>query len=324
MTIRERPGEHISSTIVVGVDGSADSGTALDWAATEAQVRKADLLILYAIHLPITATPFGEGALLPPTDDLQAYAKEVLDAAAQRATALAPDILINTDIATQEPSNLLLAASEEADLVVVGTRGLSGLGALVLGSVSSRVASKASCPTVVVPPADTSQQVRDSIVVGVEDSPHSLAALRFAVEEAARRSVKLVAVYVYDVSLTEPGGRALPVMDVPVPDATAVGHELAQDAGNRAQEEAESFAGALVRQAVDEAGADVDVTIQAVAGNAADVLTDFSSNAALTVVGTRGRGDLRGLLLGSVSRAVLHRADHPVAVVRAPDKADED
>jgi nucleotide-binding universal stress UspA family protein len=169
---------------------------------------------------------------------------------------------------------------------------------LLLGSVSQHVARHASCPVVVVrEPTDPAAR---RVVVGVDGSPGSGAALGFAVEYAARHEVPLVAVY---------GWRDRH------PTSSGSGSQLRArmverlEAGQR-----------MLDSALDEWRAkhpSLEIVAEAVPVHPGRVLADASERCALLVVGARGRGVFAGLLLGSISQSVLHAARCPVAVVHA-------
>lgn len=289
-----------SNAIVVGVDGSPDSGVALDWAAAEAHHRGVALYAVHGLWMPITAVPYGTTAILPPPDDLRAYAAQVLDKARQRVKDAWPAVDVDTFLIQRPPAEAVLEAGRDTALTVVGTRGLSALGALVLGSVSARVAARSKTPVVVVPPHRGTGD--GTIVVGVDGSAHSDAALRFALEEADLRSAPVVAVTVFRAEAV-----AMPTVD---PDGLA-----------RAAPVERQYAEGLASEAVARARATTRsraaVTVRAEAGNAAEIITGLGKDASLVVVGSRGRGEVRSMLLGSTSHRVLHHADGPVAVVHA-------
>lgn len=295
--------------VVVGVDGSPDSIVALDWATTEAWVRKVGLLVVYGLHMPVRVGPGGTPTVVPAMDDLRVTGEGILADAARQVAERAPDVRVETRLDLRPPAEALLqAADEDAALLVVGTRGLGRVASIALGSVSGHVAAHAECPTVVVPSPDDVPPDNGSIVVGVDGSAHGDAALRFALREANLRSATLVAVHAYRAQAP-----TLPFFDP--------GHtDVAVEAG-RQHVEAEVRAESLVRQevahAAQEVGAEPDFGVRVVEGPAGDVLVDLARDAALTVVGTRGRGELRAALLGSVSHDLLSQARRPVAVVRA-------
>ncbi|MBE1877674.1 universal stress protein [Myceligenerans pegani] len=305
-------GHSTDGHIVVGVDGSPDSVVALDWATTEAQIRETSLLVVYGLHTSVTVGPLGGTTVVPAADDLRQAAEEVLADAGRRVDERAPGVRLDTHLALLPPGDALLeAARDGAGLLVVGTRGLGTAAAIAMGSVSGQVVPHAPCPTVVVPSPEDVPPDDGSIVVGVDGSEHGDAALRFALREAARRSARLVAIHAYRAEAP-----TLPFFD---PGHTEVAVE-AEHQHAQAETRAESSVSQLVARAaadVGAAGPEPDVTVRVAEGRAGDVLVELSRDAALTVVGTRGRGEIRAALLGSVSHTVVSHARHPVAVVRA-------
>jgi nucleotide-binding universal stress UspA family protein len=147
----------VSKPIVVGIDGSDASREALRWAAEEARLRSARLLALYAWSF-IPPQPIGDpGLLAVPAGDFPGQleaerdaASGALEAAVADALAAAPGIEVEQKLVEGDPGDALVAASESAQLVVVGSHGRSGIQAALLGSVSRHVASHAGCPVVVV------------------------------------------------------------------------------------------------------------------------------------------------------------------------------
>nr|WP_272954985.1 universal stress protein [Kribbella shirazensis] len=169
------------------------------------------------------------------------------------------------------------------------------------------MATHAPCPVVVVPagwPRRTDGP--DEIVVGVDGSELSMAAIGFAFRYAEVMGGSVTALMAWhDPQSTGPGDIVPAVYDI---DA------LEQDS-------AAVLGETLAGQAVDHPG--VKATENLVRGPAANVLVDASRRARLLVVGSRGRGRFLGLMLGSVSRAVLHHAQCPVAVVRTTAEGKE-
>jgi len=149
----------VAGTIVVGVDGSAASVEALRWAADEARLRHARILVVRAWTF-IPPTPVGDpGMMAIPSGDLAGQlqleanaAQASLDAAV--AEALGPDhgATVEARLVEDDAGDALVAESEVAELVVVGSHGKSGLRAALLGSVSRHVVDHAHCPVVVVKP----------------------------------------------------------------------------------------------------------------------------------------------------------------------------
>lgn len=147
----------MSKPIVVGVDGSDASREALRWAAEEAKLRSAPLVAVHAWSF-VPPQPIGDpGMLAVPAGDLPGQleaerraAEGVLEDALAAALAAAPGIEVERKLLEGDAAEALVAESESAQLVVVGSHGRSGLRAALLGSVSRHVTSHAACPVVVV------------------------------------------------------------------------------------------------------------------------------------------------------------------------------
>ncbi len=298
--------------VVVGIDGSEASGRALEVAAVAARSRETGLLVLYALQMPVAGSYFGVGLGERHITEREKYAAELLAAAETRLHEIAAGVEVETRCDHGTPTAVLLKAAQSAALLVLGNRGLGSLEAVFLGSVSTRVASKARCPVIVVSDAlaaaDRDTAGEDSppvtsrpVVVGMDGSPYSDEALRYALDAARRLGapVKLVAAW------------HLPVMMEPLEPQV-----VDQLIGETESELAES-----VLRALDRIGAEcrqgLEIATEISMGRPVDVLLAASEEAALTVVGSHGRGAIRGVLLGSVSRTLLREASSPVTVVHA-------
>lgn len=276
----QRPGRGNSMTarepVLVGADGTDSSATVVSWAAAEAQLRGAPIRVLHVSDDP----------------DHDDAAADRVRSAVDLVAREAPGVQVCSEIARGHPASELVRRSTGAQLVVVGSTGRSPLRDALLGSVSSKVATHAHCPVVVV---------RDSgggpVVVGLDNSRHSRAALRFAFEAAALRQTELVAVQVW----REP--EEIPV--IPMTD-----DEIADQDAEARRELSEQLAGWSDQYPA------VPVTQIGERGHPVVALTFLGRGAQLVVVGHRGRGGFTGLLLGSVAAGVLHHATCPVAVVR--------
>ena len=138
-------------TIVVGVDGSDGALAALHFAIKEARVRSADVSAVNAWHVPPMA--YGAG-WVPTTVDFEGYrkvARSALDKSLEEVGAAGSGVAVSTHVSEGQPADVLLEAAREAEMLVVGSRGLGGFRGLLLGSVSQQCAQHASCPVVVVP-----------------------------------------------------------------------------------------------------------------------------------------------------------------------------
>ncbi|GAA3974034.1 universal stress protein [Thermobifida alba] len=289
----ERNGEHTRFGVVVGVDGSDEGWGALDWAARAAVERGTGLRIVYAM-----VDPFGAEA-----GDLRERVSALLVRAEDRAHAACPELAVRTAAFEGGAVSTLSAVSATAELLVVGTRGHGALASLLLGSTSVGVSARAACPVVVVPPgADAVRRHGCQVVVGVDGSEVSAEALRFALREAARM----------DGSLTVVHGWQLPAPLDPMA-LSAAGYTMNFDVF---EGRTRKYIDDLVDRARAEEAVDVPVGVRVVYEHPVQALLDAGRYADLVVVGSHGRGSVAGLLLGSVSQSVLHRATSPVAVVR--------
>ena len=292
----------MTGRIVVGIDGSQQSGNALEWAVARARLGGEQLELLNAYSVTHALDLYGYGLTASqPADWLIEFSEQVLDAAAARVRELAPDLTCTVTSKMGHPAFMLAAASEAADAVVVGRRGLGSAASVLLGSVSNRLTIQAKCPLVVVGEGDL--PTTGPIVVGVDGSEFGTNALRYAIGEAAVRKTSVRAVTAYDV--WHPAFPADPEL---VARMRADVEAEAVDTVTRALDEA---------QGTGPASASVDRV--AVEGRAAEAILGHADDAQLIVVGTHGKGLVRRVLLGSVSRQVLNDADRPVAVVDLPD-----
>jgi nucleotide-binding universal stress UspA family protein len=143
------------SGILVGLDGSHHSERALEWAAKEAVVRQAALRVL-AVHT-VPAGWTGRGVAYPEDEQLvqntKAAAQEMTDKVLSGIGGARPTS-VTVEAVNGIPADVLLRASEDADMVVLGARGGGGFARLRLGSVSDQVAHHAHCPVVIIPHAD--------------------------------------------------------------------------------------------------------------------------------------------------------------------------
>ncbi|MFY7069987.1 universal stress protein [Nocardiopsis changdeensis] len=298
--------------VVVGIDGSDNGQAALEWAAAEAARRGVPLRIVHALGMPLIVSAYGGPARFEPTEEIQGQATEVLQDAVAHVAKGWPDVRTETVTALEEAPLALLRQSRQHDLLVVGTRGMGTVKSMFVGSVSIRVAAQAPCPVVVVPshggrPATTGLK---RIVVGVDGSRNGRRALGLAVALTAETEGELVVVHSWEV----------PYPYDPVA-MTAAGYQPQEDLFEKQSEE---LVAELLAEAIDEQRDDVniDVTVVRTQNGPVNAILEAAEGADAIVVGSRGRGTVRGLLLGSVSQGVLHHSKVPVVVL--PRHADED
>lgn len=296
-------------SIVAGVNGTECARRALDWAADEAARRGLPLHLLHATNLDwmVAAALISSPDAHPMTDD-------ALDAETVRVHERHPDLRVTAQLTTGAPAHDLVEASAHASMIVVGTQCRHAI-TQALGSVAQHVAAHAHCAVVVVREgipevplgrtrgsAGADQPVTDRpapIVVGVDGSPMSTAAVDFAFAHASLAGVPLVVIHAWWLEFADGA--------VVTTESGPEGHKVLD--GKRLSV-SETLAGRGAQYP------DVAVDVRLVHERPEKALVAASADAALLVVGARGHGAVAGLLLGSVSQEVLLKASCPVAVVR--------
>lgn len=288
----------MSKPVVVAVDGSESALRATRWAAEEAIRRGRALRIVHAYQWPPVAGPtlasFETGF-----EAVRAAAETVARDALVAVTDV-EGLRCETEVVLGGTVPTLRSVSERAALLVLGSRGRGGFTGLLTGSVTVALAAHGHCPVAVIreePPAE------GPVVVGVDGSPASEAAVGLAFEEAALRGCELVAVLAWTDGVFPAGPSGV---EYPVFDWTPFVEEAEEVLGERLAGWAEKYPDVVVRRRIER-------------DRPAVALLDAAKGARLLVVGSRGRGGFAGLMLGSVSQAVLHHAPCPVVVAR-PDR----
>jgi nucleotide-binding universal stress UspA family protein len=294
-----------SKPVVVGVDGSDAASTAVVWAARTAAARKLPLLLVSVVHVP--AYYYSEPYLVRGYgDDLKNAGRAHLDSAAVLAREATDDsgLEIDTKLHEGRIAEVLLQYAPGASMIALGSRGLGEFSGALLGSVARAVASHSTAPVAVVRgrTLDGHAPTEGPVVVGIDGSEISAAATEVAFLEASARNAQLIAVNVWS--------------DVSVQPSLGATEDDPHWSAIQAAEEAvlsEQLAG-LIEQYP-------DVPVQRVVrrDRPVRVLSEFSEQAQLLVVGSRGRGGFRGMLLGSTSAALMSSADCPVLIVRPGD-----
>jgi nucleotide-binding universal stress UspA family protein len=272
--------------IVAGYDGSTGSAEALRWAAREAWARDTVLTICLAWPSDDLALPGDSGV----HDRAREHGEEILTRGARSLGSVLDPGDVRIVLAGGRPAQVLCERSRSADMVVVGSHGLGGLAGSLLGSVSWQVASHGRGRIVVV--RGQWRPVNQSpgpVVVGVDGSSGSKAALLFGFEEATLRDVPLVAVCA-------------------LADAPGV-------LGGAAQME-EGFSRLMTVHEKDHP--EVTVLRQVSFGPPRTALLNAADGAQMLVVGARGLGGLDGMSLGSVAATLLHHSPCPVGIVHQP------
>jgi nucleotide-binding universal stress UspA family protein len=289
---------HVRS-VVVGIDWSDAARAGVEHAAEAAAARRLPLRLVHVLEPPNFPAHPALGRIHDLDLVLRKAGQRLLDEAVDVLGLVYPGLTVTTCLRHGSAVEVLVDESRGAERLVVGSRGAGVFADLLVGSTAVQTVSLARCPVVVVPAPASDELPRSGVVVGVDGSARSATALAFAFEAASVLSEPLIAVHAW----TDP---ALAAPRVPLP--------LVYDPALVAHEErivmAESMAGFA------EDFPDVKVDIRVVHEHAVPALTAAGALARLLVVGSRGRGSVGALFLGSVSHGVLHHARGRVAVVQ--------
>ncbi|MFE7777181.1 universal stress protein [Streptomyces sp. NPDC057445] len=294
----------MSRPIAVGVDGSDESLAALDWAVDEAAARGTGLRL-------VNASQWQEhqlAAVKPTRDTRTGREQSLLGATEQRVRARRPDVETTLEEVEDAPARVLVAAASDAELLVMGSHGLGGVGGFLVGSVGQEVVGAAKHPVVLVRPGYGEDAAgagaggapggegRRKVVLGLDVRDVQDELLEFAFDFAARHSAPLHIVHSWRFP--------------------AVHHHTAASGGGEAdrgtEAEKESALSEAVRPYRDRFPG-VKVSEEAAPGRAGSHLVEAASDAGLVVVGRRRSAS--GAHIGSVTHAVIHHAPCPVAVV---------
>ncbi|MGZ4426445.1 MAG: universal stress protein [Nocardioidaceae bacterium] len=281
--------------VVVGVDGSTYSDSAVEWAVRYAQARHRPMLLCHAPGRLLPHESVGDKAAARAR--LRLRGRPVVDHALQVARRLDRDVEIESTVRLRDPDDALLELSEHASILVVGTRGRGPVTSMLLGSVSHGLIARSSCPVAVVRPADAREvtETEGHIVVGADGSEASSAALDFAFELASteHRPLDMVHPWTSHDRLVDPSTyrKQLDLLDE---------HErgIAESASGLA----EKYPDVVVNRHMPDR-------------DPVPTFVDLSDTADTIVLGTRGRTGMRSVFGGSVSRSVVEQAHCTVVVV---------
>ncbi|WP_405995293.1 universal stress protein [Streptomyces sp. NBC_00986] len=291
-------------SVVAGLDGSPESRAAAEWAAREAELRGLPLKIVH-VWEPVP-DPLAQAPLLG-AETQQHWSERIPREAGEGLRLRHPGLDVTEEQVTGTPVDALLDAAKDADLLVLGSRGLSGVGGFLVGSVGLAVVARAELPVVLVradeqaadegemdPASATSPR---PVVLGLDADAPADAVIEFAFAEAARRGAGLRVVY----------GWSLPPY---------YAYGLALDAGLHeeiSREETDTLTEAL--RPWRQKHPAIEVALEPRVGSAADHLVDASREASLIVIGRRIRRGALGAHIGPVAHGVLHHSTAPVVVV---------
>ncbi len=293
-------------TVLVATDFSATAQAGIDWALELARTHQAQIVLVHGLMLPNRATDFIPS---PPdlTEKLQEAASGRLNEAAERARGRGAEVI--NDLRVGLPSQAILEAAEEraVDLVVLGTRGLTGLQHLFLGSTAQRVVQHAKCPVLTVHPGDVDhhRQIR-TVLVPTDFSRDAELSTSVALDLLAKQPgvTTLVLLHVYHLPYEYTAYGTIPTSFDYFKDVEGA-------AEDRLQELAEPLASeGLSVKTVAREGYPPEVIIGEAEACGADLIA----------LGTHGRSGLTHLLLGSTAERVVQHASCPVLTVRRQEE----
>jgi nucleotide-binding universal stress UspA family protein len=284
--------------VVVGIDGSECDELAIRWATKEASMRRLPLRVVNVLDPPVMAPPLDIDLADRILTYCREHARQIVDDGAARARSLVPDVEVTPTVVTGQVVPALLTETANARLVVLGSGRRFDATRVRLGSVAAHVSAHATCPVIVGRSPVTGELAtavgRGGIVVGVDGSAISEAAIAFAFEEASWRGAGLTVIHAWQTA-------RMPVT-----------FDVAEATREAAEERvlAEALAG------WSEKYPDVQVMSRLVRDHPARALMEESMGAVLLVLGSHGRGRFAEMVLGSVSQVVLRHASTSIAIVR--------
>ncbi|AOR30407.1 stress-inducible protein [Streptomyces fodineus] len=296
-------------TITVGLDGSSESRAAAEWAAREAELRGLPVKLVQ-VWEPVPE-PMAQAPLLG-TETHQHWTERIPRESADVLRLRHPDLEVSTEQLTGRPAEALVDAAKDADMLVLGSRGLGGIGGFLVGSVGLAVVAHSERPVILVRAAEQADDKHENegdvpsaatpprpgpVVLGLDIGSPDEALPGFAFDAAARRNAPLRVVHAWNPPPYYAYGMAL---------EPAVEREMAKGA-------AAALTAALSPWR--KKYPDVEVVEQAHYGSPSLLLIDASRDASLVVVGRRIRRSSVGTHIGTVTHGVLHHATAPVAVV---------
>ncbi|MFA3872595.1 universal stress protein [Streptomyces sp. MMCC 100] len=307
--------------IVVGIDGSTEGLAAAHWAAQEAQRRGTGLGVIHVWHRHPRPAPY-----VPMDSTERDWAEQLLREAVRSVRAAHPGLRITERLVCDATVAGLLKATADADLLVLGSRGLGALGGFLTGSVSQRVVGRSTRPVVLVragrsaadehlpatdgvAPEEIPETPYRQVVLGLRTDRPCDELIEFAFDAARRRGTGLRVVRAFRTAF-----RSEPVPSLPLASAAPEGPPPVPRPQAQALADEERTVAAVLRP-WREKYPTVPVTETVSEGRAAAVLVRAAQEAGLLVVGRRGIDQQVGVHTGPVTHAALHHVGCPVAVV---------
>jgi len=292
--------------VLAATDFSATADAALDWAVELARQQGARVELIHAVTVPPSMPGFTPSTGLDFEADLRRGAETRLAETASRVREKGAEVA--AFLAPGTPSQVIVDRAEKvsAKAIVIGTRGLTGLRHLLLGSTTQRVVHAARCPVLTVHPGDLGKhRAIRTILVPTDFSRDADLAIRAAHELLAplERDARLILLHAFNLPIEYTAYGPIPISI-----------SYLQDTGLEAERRLFETAQALQREGL-------AIETLAREGDPAHVIAEEAEKrgADLIAMGTRGQSGLRHLLLGSTAERVVEHAPCPVMTMRRPE-----
>ncbi len=307
--IHHSPIAHDPRPILVGLDGSENSESAMWWAVDIAVESKRNLRLLTCYSLPaLVGIGVSAGYVGPmlSSDEMRAadeHNRTALDLMKSKILMTHPEIEIETYLDQGSPVMALLKASEDVSMIVIGTKGVGSGHALLMGSVSYAVAHRAECPVVLVPES-AKRTSAGRVVVGIDSSKGALDAANWALHfaEDMHRDLELITAWHYPYSAMSP---EFGVMSGP--DIEELRLAMLRDA--------RKLVNRVKKHLSDDEGSRISISTEVIEGSSADSLVEYATPQDILVVGSKSHSLIAAVLLGSTAVGVAHRSKCPVVIV---------
>ena len=307
--IRHSPIPHDPRPILVGLDGSENSESAMWWAVDIAIESKRNLRLLTCYSLPamvgLGVSAGYVGPLLSSDEirDLDAHHRNVIETLKAKILANHPELVIETCLDQGSPVLALLKAAADVSMIVIGTKGVGSGHALLMGSVSYAVAHRAECPVVLVP--ETAKRTSAGrVVVGVDSSKGALDAADWALHfaEDMHRDLELITAWHYPYSAMSPEFGVMSGTDI-------------DELRLAMLRDARKLVNRVKKHLSEDEGSRVSISAEVIEGSTADALVEHTTPQDILVVGSKSHSLIAAVLLGSTAVGVAHRSKCPVVIV---------
>lgn len=300
--------------ILVGLDGSENAETALWWAVEIAYNSERALHILSSYPLPVIVGLGASAGYMPPVlgseevREADTEHRSLLDKAKARILAKRPDMRVETFLEQGSPVVALLRESQNCSMIVLGTRGVGGAHALLMGSTSYSIAHRAKCPVVLVPESSELTE-RGKVIVGVDGSTNAMNAANWAADlaNALNRPLEIVTAWHYPYAVMSPE-----MGPISGPDIEELRLAMLRDAKSLVGRVRDRIIADHTIDGLSDAPA---IEMNIYEGSSTDSLIDSSQPCDVVVVGSRSHSVLASVLLGSTALGLAHRSKGPVVIV---------